>query len=78
MINPQMRFLLDSLKRFVLSASYKYKKGQEQHGGKLWEKKDLIKKAKEEVIDQWFYLDALDKQLTDKTVYKVTGKDIDE
>lgn len=78
MIKSQNKFLLLSLFNFVKSAGFKYRKGQWQHGGSLWEKKDLITKAKEEVIDQWFYLDALEKQIKNKTIYKVNGKDLDE
>lgn len=78
MTKSQKKFLLLSLFNFVKFAGIKYRKGQQQHGGNLWEKKDLITKAKEEVIDQWFYLDALEKQIMSKTIYKVNGKDLDE
>lgn len=71
-------FLEGSLNRFNRLATIKFFAGSAQHGGKLWEKKDLIKKAKDECIDQWFYLDALEKQLEDRTIFKVNGVDIDE
>lgn len=71
------QFLKQSLDRFHNLANLKFLKGMEQHGGKLFEKKDLVFKAKEEVIDLWFYLDALQKEIDDKTVYEVKEDDID-
>lgn len=71
------RFKKESLERFVNLASLKFDKGAELHGGFLWLKKDLILKAKEEVIDMWFYLDSLQKQFDDKTIYEVSSEDID-
>jgi len=75
MTNEQ--FKKDSLERFTNLASIKFDAGQLQHGGMLWQKKDLVYKAKEEVIDMWFYLDSLQKQIEDKTVYEVSEDDID-
>lgn len=71
-------FKQESLKRFNERASEKFDIGKKQHGGNLWEKKDLISMAKDEVIDQWFYLDSLEKQIKDKTIYEVSGEDIDK
>ena len=70
--------LKDSLERLTNLADLKYRAGQKQHGGNLEEKKGLLWKAKEEVIDMWFYLDALEKQIELKTIYTANGVDIDE
>lgn len=78
MTNDQEKSMKDSLDRFYRLAEVKYRKGQEQHGGDLWDKKGLIWKAKEEVIDMWFYLEALEKQIELKTIYTANGVDIDE
>jgi hypothetical protein len=56
----------------------KYRRGDEQHGGKLWKKKNLIDKAIEEAIDQVVYLITLKQQINSKTLYLVRGKDKDE
>jgi uncharacterized coiled-coil protein SlyX len=52
----------------------KYEAGQEEHGGNLWQK-DLmwvIQAAKEEVIDQWAYLDVIERQVG--RLYEVVDK----
>ncbi len=43
----------------------KYVAGQKEHGGNLWERPlgYLIKAAREEAIDQFNYLDAIEKQV---------------
>lgn len=51
------------INNFVDLISQKYIRGAVEHGGSLWEKKDLIGKAKEEVVDLYSYLDALEIQL---------------
>ena len=56
----------------------KYRKGDEQHGGKLWKKKNLVDKAIDEAIDQLVYLITLKQQIDSKTLYLVKGKDKDE
>lgn len=48
---------------FIELISQKYLKGAVEHGGSLWEKKNLVGKAKEEVVDLYSYLDALEIQL---------------
>jgi len=63
MTKEQTESLAKSLSRFALMAEQKYKKGQEEHGGNLWVKPDLIDRMEEEVIDQWHYLQALRQQL---------------
>lgn len=41
----------------------KYDKGQQEHGGKLWENPELIDRAIEEAIDLVAYLYSLKEQL---------------
>lgn len=41
----------------------KYRKGQEEHGGNLWQKKRLIDMAIDEAIDQVTYLLSLKEQI---------------
>ena len=47
---------------FRIKAEKKYVSGQNEHGGNLWEKPGLLEMMEEEVIDQWFYLQALKQQ----------------
>jgi hypothetical protein len=78
MTNEQQISMDGAIDKFSHLAELKYRAGQDQHGGQLWEKKGLLWKAKEEVIDLWFYLDALEKQIELKTIYTANGVDIDE
>lgn len=41
----------------------KYEAGQKEHGGNLWEKdvREMIRAARDEVVDQWAYLDAIER-----------------
>lgn len=41
----------------------KYNKGQEEHGGNLWEKPSMIRNAKDEVLDQWSYISVIESQI---------------
>jgi hypothetical protein len=43
----------------------KYIKGQNEHGGKLWEKPGLLDEAINEAIDQVVYLMTLKEQLSE-------------
>lgn len=49
----------DALTEFVGKAESKYREGQAEHEGNLWEKDGLLEEASKEVIDQMFYLAAL-------------------
>lgn len=49
-------------KEFARLMLLKYAKGQKEHGGKLWEKPDLLDSAIEEVVDLAFYLITLKQQ----------------
>lgn len=53
---------------FILNAPHKYNKGQSEHGGNLDSVgcHELIKRAKEECIDQWFYLCSAEKAFLDR------------
>ena len=46
----------------------KYKKGVREHGGNLWDKKDLIDMAISEAIDQVVYLLTLKEQIKNKNL----------
>ena len=62
---------------FIQLVTEKYKKGQAQHGGNLWNKKGLIDMAISEAIDQVVYLLTLKDQIENKTIYSVTEEDKD-
>jgi hypothetical protein len=51
--------ILDGL---TAKISAKYKQGQKQHGGNLWEKSGLLEEALSEAIDQVIYLSTLIEQ----------------
>ena len=50
---------------FAVAFTDKYRTGQEEHGGNLWEKDPakMVKEAKAEVLDQWAYLDNLERNI---------------
>jgi hypothetical protein len=51
-----------ALDRFFSKASYKYDKGQAEHGG-LITKRVTTGDLEDEIIDLWFYLSALGEKL---------------
>lgn len=62
---------LQSLKEsFLREFDAKYRRGQAEHGGSLFEMPmlDLIRNAKEEVLDQWAFLCTLEDQLIEELV----------
>lgn len=63
MENEHQKHLEHILHNFCEDASKKYVKGQKEHGGKLWEKTDLLDQAIAEAIDQVIYLYTLKEQL---------------
>lgn len=66
MMTPEHeRHMEQQIERFSRQARVKYKGGQQEHGGCLWafSKLSLVREAKQEVIDQWFFLDELERQL---------------
>ena len=44
----------------------KYDKGQKEKGTNLDDHDDLVGAIREELVDGWFYLDSLSKQIDDK------------
>jgi hypothetical protein len=71
----EKKHLSKTLKEFSVLASKKYKRGIEQHGGKLWLKQGLIDEAMNEVIDLWAYLYVLKQQIKNKNFGKLKDKD---
>jgi hypothetical protein len=51
------------VKRFHEEYREKYDAGQAEHGGNLWEKANMVNRAKEEILDQWSYVCALEDQI---------------
>jgi hypothetical protein len=53
------------LEMFELKADEKYRNGQKEHGGNMWEMGmvELIENAMDEAIDQWVYLYTIYEQL---------------
>lgn len=51
------------LTRFNAALRAKYEKGQQEHGGNLWQKSGMIDFAIEEVIDLAVYLYTLKEQM---------------
>lgn len=54
------------LEETMVRLDEKYRKGQAEHGGKLWEKDGLLDEAINEALDQVVYLLTLKQQLNDK------------
>lgn len=48
---------------FIADLDAKYRAGQDEHGGNLWEKRGMLAHAIEEAIDQVVYLYTLRDQL---------------
>lgn len=59
-----------ALTEFVGKAEAKYREGQEEHSGNLWEKDGLLGEANKEVIDLVFYLSAHRQRLS-HIAYKI-------
>jgi hypothetical protein len=51
------------LERVVRDVSAKYRAGQREHGGHLWEKSGMLEHAIEEVLDLAVYLYTLKEQM---------------
>ena len=63
MTPEQEKHLLDIKEAFTQLVDTKYRKGQAEHGGSLWDKRGLIDMAIDEAIDQVTYLITLKRQL---------------
>ena len=53
---------------FAADLNAKYRAGQEEHGGNLWEKRGMLTHAIEEAIDQVVYLYTLREQLRQRGI----------
>lgn len=63
MTDEQEQNLQEALEEFGKRGDKKYRVGQAEHKGNLWEVTGLLDEAMNEVIDQWFYLFNLKKQI---------------
>ena len=57
------QFMEEALARFRSLASEKFQKGVREHGGKLWTKPGMLDEIEAEILDIWFYIQALREQL---------------
>ena len=65
-MTPEQQAHLNEMQvAFIKLSTEKYKKGQAQHGGKMWEKSGMLQEAKQEVIDLWHYLCTLERQINE-------------
>jgi hypothetical protein len=63
-VTPDHESHLRRLKeQFTLDLDAKYRAGQQEHGGNIWEKRGMLAHAIEEAIDQVVYLYTLREQL---------------
>ena len=53
---------------FAADLAAKYRAGQQEHGGNIWEKRGMLEHAIEEAIDQVVYLYTLRDQLRAKGI----------
>ena len=56
----------NAMRCFAQEAKLKYDKGQKEAGTNLDEHPDLVGAVREELMDAWFYLHSLAKQIDDK------------
>ena len=56
----------ESIKCFNQLAPAKYDLGQEEHGGLLDEREDIINDLRGEAIDFWFYVETAARQMEEK------------
>lgn len=63
---------------FIDKVEKKYRKGQREHGGNLWEKMGIIDCAIEEALDQVVYLVTLKDQLDSGNYYFLKKIDKDK
>ena len=54
--------------QFTAELDEKYRKGQQEHGGNIWEKAGMLDHAIEEAIDQVVYLYTLRDQLKERGI----------
>ena len=68
------RHIITLQKEFSRRIKEKYVKGQEEHGGNLWEKEGLLDEAINEVVDLSIYLLTLKCQTQKMLKSSFTGK----
>jgi hypothetical protein len=73
MTPEQEQNLAESNSAFLKLSDKKYRAGQKEHDGNLWEAPGLIDEAMKEVIDQWHYLFNLKNQIN-KIISEVKRK----
>lgn len=56
------------LEEIMIRVDEKYRIGQIEHGGKLWEKEGLLDEAINEAVDQLVYLLTLKEQLSEHNI----------
>ena len=78
MNEPHEKHLAKIKAEFAILVDQKYRKGQKEHGGKLWEKPGLIDMALEEAIDMVVYLLSLKDQLEGNTMADPNALDLDD
>ena len=66
MTKDQTKHMEASLERFQEMGAKKYKAGQKEHGGNLWQKPGMLDNMEEEVVDMWHYIQALRVQLEEQ------------
>lgn len=72
MTEPQEAHLEGVKARFCKEIDPKYRGGQRDNGGDLWEKKGVVKMMREEALDQVTYTDVLIQQF--KSFYKILNQ----
>lgn len=63
MTPAQQQSMQHALVSFVEQAEKKYRDGQAEHGGNLWERDNLLKDVNQEIIDQMFYTKAIEQKV---------------
>lgn len=73
----QNNHMNENAEMFVKEYCSKYVKGQEKHGGNIWDMglMELVENAKDEVKDQWSYLLDIERKVKDITNF---ANDIEE
>ena len=75
-MTPQQEEHLQRVKdKFTQAIDKKYRSGQKEHGGNLWEKKGIIGMIKEEIEDLWVYVVTLEEQLEESGISLGTKED---
>jgi hypothetical protein len=76
MTKKQNEHLAENLAATVSLMTKKYKAGQKEHSGNLWEKPGMLRNAENEVADLNNYLPTLRKQLNDVRLLLESGNNL--